>query len=154
MKIAPLYDHLEFLDEMAELHHAEWQHISSTGSIEKRKKALTNAANSEGIPSIYVAYKETEFIGSAAIVAQDLETRPDIGPWLAAVFVRKSWRKKGVATQLCKHIEIQAIKASVQKLYLVTENASKFYAKNNWLHLEQCEYKGIVVDVMYKKLDF
>jgi len=152
MELAPLCDNLNFVDEIAALHHDEWNHLSPNETIENRRDALISAAASEGIPSIYIAYKDNQFIGSAAIVAKDMDSRPDIGPWLAAVYVKKKWRKQGVATLLLNHCEFQASKAGVKILYLFTEFASQLYAKNGWVILEQCEYKGVNVDVMYKTL--
>lgn len=152
MKIAPLSDNLNFVDEIAALHQDEWKHLSPNKTIETRRATLISAAASDGTPSIYIAYHDTEFIGSAAIVAKDMDSRPDIGPWLAAVYVKENWRKQGVATLLLNHCEFQARKAGVKTLYLFTEFASKLYAKNGWIVLEQCEYKGVNVDVMYKTL--
>jgi len=153
MKIAPLCDHLRFVDEIASLHYKEWLHLSPNESIEDRRTALKSAAASEGIPSIYIAYKGSEFIGSAGLVAHDMESRSDISPWLAAVFVKKEWRKRGIATLLLKHCEFQASKAGVRTLYLFTEFAANMYAKNGWMHLEQREYKGVNVDIMHKNLN-
>jgi N-acetylglutamate synthase-like GNAT family acetyltransferase len=152
MEIVPLGNKLNFVDEIAALHHAEWKHLSPNKTIESRRATLISAAADEGFPTFYIAFKDNEFIGSAAIVARDMESRPDIGPWLAAVYVKKEWRKQGIATLLLRHCEVQASKAGIKTLYLFTESASQLYAKNDWVILEQCEYKGVNVDVMVKAL--
>jgi len=150
MEIAKLSNKLSFIDEIAALHHEEWKHLSPSKSVENRRATLISAATSEGFPTFYIAYEDNEFIGSAAIVAKDMDSRPDIGPWLAAVYVKEKWRKQGVATSLLKHCEFQASKVGVKTLYLFTEFASQLYAKNGWISLERCEYRGINVEVMYK----
>lgn len=152
MKITLLSNKLNFAGEMADLHHREWGHLSPNQALESRRDALISASSSEGVPSVYVAYKGSDFIGSAAIVAKDMDSHNHIGPWLSAVYVKREWRKQGVATLLLKHCEHQASRAGVETLYLFTEFASQLYANNGWISLEKCDYKGAYVDVMYKEL--
>ncbi len=151
MKIEPLSDHKNLISEIAELHQAEWVHFDPDFTIDKRKTAIKNAARHEGIPSIFVAIENTEFCGSAALVEQDLETHPELSPWLSAVFVKERWRGRGVAKSLVQYCECEAKKAGVQKLYLSTEFASKLYESLGWQTIERCLYKGVQVDVMCKE---
>ena len=152
MKISPLRDHMSFIDEIAELHHSEWAHLSPGLTLEARKTALRNSAIREGMPTIYLAYEGDEFIGSAALIDHDMDTHPELSPWLAAVFVKERWRGQGIATLLVKHCETKASRASIEKLYLFTEFASQLYAKLGWESVERCKYKGVEVDVMCKTL--
>ncbi len=152
MKIAPLSDHMTFVDEIAQLHQAEWAHLSSLPTVDARKTALQNAAGREGVPSIYIAYKNHEFVGSAALIEHDLDTHLELSPWLAAVFVKEKWRGRGVATLLVDHCEAEAKSIGVKTLYLSTELATQLYAKLGWKVIERCQYKGAELDVMCKNL--
>lgn len=152
MNIVPLADHMTFVDKIAQLHQAEWAHIDRSLTLASRRAALKEAAGREGIPSIYVAIDNDEFIGSAALVGQDLDTHLELGPWLSAVFVKESWRTRGIATLLVERCEAEAKKAGVQKLYLSTEVASGLYEKLGWKTIESCTYKGVKFHVMCKDL--
>ena len=153
MEISALADHMDFIDEIADLHQAEWEHLDPSITLEKRKAALTQAAGREGIPAIYVAHLGNEFIGSVALVEDDMRAyRPELSPWIASVFVKEKWRAKGVASKLVTYGEERAAKANVSRLYLFTESSTGFYLKLGWQKIEHCEYMGVQVDVKSKAL--
>ena len=154
MKFALLADNMHFLKELAELHQEEWGHLDRSFTLERRTKALKDAANEEGIPAIYIAYEEKELIGSAGIVQHYMKDyHPELSPWLAAVFVKIKWRRKGIASLLVKYCEEKAVKENIKKLYLYTEFAENLYSKIGWNISEKCKYKGVQVSVMYKELN-
>ncbi|MEQ8260215.1 MAG: GNAT family N-acetyltransferase [Alcanivorax sp.] len=152
MKIIPLADKKEFIVELAELHHAEWKHLNPSLTLESRAEAIAEAAGREGIPSIFIAVSGDQLVGSAALVQNDMDTKPDLMPWLAAVYVKEAFRHQGVATDLIVRCETEAARSNADAWYLYTEFASRLYEKLGWLHLERCEYKGVTVDVMYKNI--
>ncbi len=152
MKIVPLADHPEFIAELAKLHHTEWQHLDPSLTLEARTKSIADAAGREGIPSIFIALSEGELVGSAALVHSDLDTRPDLSPWLAAVYVKEDFRHQGIAAALIARCEDEAVRSNVNVWYLYTQFASKLYEKLGWRYLERCEHHGVAVDVMVKQI--
>jgi len=137
---------------LAELHHAEWQHLSPTVTLEGRVNAINDCAKPNGIPSIYIAISEGRLIGSAALVQSDMDTKPDLSPWIAAIYVKEDFRRQGIATQLIDRCEKEALRSNVSVLFLFTEFASRFYETLDWCHLERCDYRGVTVDVMRKQI--
>ena len=152
MEILPLADKKEFIAELAELHHAEWKHLNPSLTLEGRAAAIAEAAGREGIPSIFIAVSGNQLVGSAALVRNDMGTKLDLTPWLAAVYVKEGFRRQGVATDLIARCEIEAARSNASVWYLYTELASGLYEKLGWRHLERCEYKGVMVDVMRKQI--
>jgi predicted N-acetyltransferase YhbS len=152
VEIVPLADKKEFIAELAELHHAEWKHFSPSLTLEGRAEAIADAAGREGIPSILIAVSGNQLIGSAALVQNDMDTKPDLSPWLAAVYVKEGFRHQGIATELITRCEEEAVRSNANAWYLYTEFASKLYEKLGWRRMEQCKYKGVTVDVMCKQL--
>lgn len=152
MEIAPLTDKQEFVSELAALHHAEWSHLNPSLTQQKRAEAIAKAAGKDGIPAIFIATSGSQLIGSAALVQQDMDTKPDLSPWLAAVYVKEGFRHQGIATELIARCESEAVRSKVKTWYLYTEFASKLYEKLGWRHMERCEYKGVMVDVMCKQI--
>jgi len=152
VEILPLADKKEFIAELAELHHAEWKHLDPSLTLDGRAEAIAEAAGREGIPSIFVAVSGNQLVGSAAVVQNDMDTKPDLTPWLAAVYVKEGFRHQGVATDLIARCETEAARSNVKTWYLYTEFASRLYEKLGWLHLERCDYKGVTVDIMRKQI--
>jgi len=152
MEILPLADRKQFIAELAELHHAEWKHLNPSLTLEGRAEAITEAAGREGIPSIFIAVSGDQLVGSAALVQNDMDTKLDLTPWLAAVYVKEGFRRQGVATGLIARCETEAARSNASAWYLYTEFASGLYEKLGWRHLERCDYKGVTVDVMRKQI--
>ncbi|WP_313055500.1 GNAT family N-acetyltransferase [Pseudomonas lopnurensis] len=152
MEIVPVADKREFIAELAELHHAEWKHLNPSLTLDGRAEAIANAAGREGIPSIFIAISGNQLVGSAALVKNDMDSKPDLSPWLAAVYVKEGFRHQGIATELIIRCEYEAVRSNTSTWYLYTEFASKLYEKLGWRHMERCEYKGVTVDVMCKQI--
>ena len=151
MKIELLGNHLDFLPELAKLHFDEWKHFSPDQTLEDRVLKLQEVARSGDVPFVVVAIDNNQLIGSSALVNEDMSTRKDLSPWLASVFVKPEFRKNGVGTNLVRYIEAEAQKRGIQKLFLYTEYARNLYAALGWRDLEECEYKGVSVAIMYKQ---
>lgn len=152
MQIVPLADKKKFIPELAELHHAEWKHLNPSFTLKMRAEAIAKAAGREGIPSIFIAMLGNQLIGSAALVQQDMDTRPDLYPWLAAVYVKDGFRHQGIATALIARCENEAARSGANTWYLYTEFASKLYEKLGWFHMEAYEYNGATVNIMFKRI--
>ncbi len=152
MKIDFLNNYLDFVPKLAELHSNEWSHLSPDVTLEDRAIILKEVAKSIDIPFMLVAVENNQLIGSAALVYEDMKTRKDLSPWLAAVFVKPEFRYKGIGTKLIKRIEIEAKMRGITKLFLYTEHARELYSKLGWHDLEECKYQGFDVVIMYKQL--
>ncbi len=152
MEIIPLADKKELITELAELHQREWRHLNPSLTLQQRMESIAKAAGRRGVPSIFIATAGDQLIGSAALVKNDMDTKPDLSPWLAAVYVKDGFRRQGIATQLIARCEDEAIRSNANAWYLYTEFASSLYEELGWRHMERCEYKGATVDVMFKRL--
>ena len=153
VKIEFLGKHPEFLPELAKLHFDEWCHFSPGKTLEDRICKLQELAASGALPFMVVAIKGDQLVGSAALVYEDMKTRKDLSPWLASIFVKPKFRRKGIATALIRYIENSAAELGIRKLYLFTEHARDLYARLGWNDMEECEYQGVRVVIMSKRLD-
>ena len=152
MKIDMLGNHPERIAELALLHFNEWKHLSPDVTLDDRIRKLQQMAQSREIPFIVVAMENDQLAGSAALVGEDMRTRKDLSPWLASVFVKPELRQNGLGTRLVRHIEDEAGRLGVEKLFLFTEHARDLYLKLGWRDLEKCEYQGFDVTVMFREL--
>ena len=151
MKIDYLGNHLDILPELAKLQYDEWKHFTPEKTLEDRVIKLRDMAGSSDVPFMIVAIDNNQLIGSAALVHEDMSTRKDLSPWLASVFVKPEYRQSGIATRLVSHIEGEAEKRGIAKLILYTEHARDLYLKLGWSDIEQCEYQGVNVAIMFKE---
>ncbi|MGD2139038.1 MAG: GNAT family N-acetyltransferase [Burkholderiales bacterium] len=152
MKIDFLGEHPEFVPELARLHFDEWRHFSPGKTYDDRVAKLQAIAASNNLPFMFVALEGNQLIGSAALVYEDMSTRKDLSPWLASVFVKPGFRRRGIATALVEHVEETARQHGKSRLYLHTEHARRLYAGLGWNDLQVCEYQGVRVTIMFKDL--
>ena len=148
MKIEYLADYPEFIPELAELHYAEWNYLNPGESLEGKIEYLNSNCGRDGVPTFIIAVDGAELIGSASLIAQDMDNRPDLTPWLADVFVKTGYRGQGVATSLIRRIEAEAKSSGIGKLYLYTPDAAGLYLRLGWKTIEACKYKGVDVVIM------
>ena len=151
MKIDFLGNHPNLLSELAKLQFDEWRHFSPGTTLEDRVLKLQNMTQTNEVPFMVVAVDDDQLIGSAALVLEDMRTRKDLSPWLASVFVKPEFRRNGIATVLVSHIEDEATRRGIEKLFLYTERARGLYLKLGWNDIEQCEYQGVNVAIMFKQ---
>lgn len=84
-------------------------------------------------------------------MAEDLNERPDLSPWLASVYVVREERRKGYVIPLIQVVERAAMHAMVPTLWLHTEHAKHIYAKGGWREVEVVERKGKLPVTLMRK---
>src|SRR5690606_29389271 len=73
------------------------------------------------LPRFFVALQEDEIIGSYAILRSDLNSRQDLSPWFACLYVEEKCRGKNLGTALQNHAKQYMKALGYEKLYLCTE---------------------------------
>ena len=116
--------HEQFHYEYAHQPLAEWQREFAEGQ-------------SNGDWSCLIALDGDALVGGAALARDDLAHRPDLGPWLACVFVDPAARGQGVAEQLIEGICQEAKSRGLPRLFLHTQTRQDYYAKRGWQVLER-----------------
>ena len=152
MRIDYLHDHPLLVCELARLHFAQWGHLRPDESIEDRTQRLEASCGRGGVPTVVVALEDGAILGSAMLVAQDMDTRPDLTPWLAGVYVVAGKRRSGVGSALVRRIEAEAAALGVERLYLWTPDMMPFYAQLGWTLDETCAYLGVQVAIKSRRL--
>jgi GNAT superfamily N-acetyltransferase len=100
----------------------------------------------------FVLFEQGRPVGTASLAHDDLATRRDLTPWLAGVFVEPSYRGRGYATALVRHVEAFALAASVRSLWLYTWTAEPLYASLGWLRVGLETERGMEVVLMSRRL--
>jgi GNAT superfamily N-acetyltransferase len=103
--------------------------------------------NKDALPVRLAAVIGGKCVGTVSIVENDLKCR-DYTPWLAALYVDKAHRNKGIAKALISSAQEAAWRLGYKEMYLRTEHASGYYRKLGWQFVERCaDGHGLEPDV-------
>jgi GNAT superfamily N-acetyltransferase len=107
---------------------------------------------SVGPKETFILFDEDRPVGTAALIRTDLETRPDLTPWLAGLYVEPAFRGRGYATALIRRVEAFGQAASVPVLWLYTSTAEALYARLGWERAGTGDERGEEVILMKRIL--
>ena len=112
----------EFIDALAELSWKEWQEIyqQREQTLEDCLKNYRERMNTDRLPLTLVAVHDGELVGMVSLKYHDMDTRPDLDPWLGGLLVLPEWRNHGVGTMLMHRATEEARRLKVPRLYLDT----------------------------------
>jgi len=152
MVIEYLADHRDVIATLARWSFEEWSYLHPERTLSDVERLISEGSNKEQIPTSLVAIDKGKVIGMIALKTSDFKARPKLSPWLAGLYVDKLQRRKGVGTKLVHEIEKLAARLGASKLYLVTDDAEKFYSKLGWSVQERIVWQGLSVTVMEKDI--
>ena len=153
MRIENLANRDDLIEEVGRLHHEEWGHLRPEQTLEDRAEKLRQFSGRGEIPTAFVATSNEGLLGTAMLIAHDMQSRPDLMPWLAGVYVKPEHRRTGVAAELIDRVAEAATRLGVTTLYLHTVTGlESFYTRLGWSPIEYCEYKGLNVVIMSRTL--
>ncbi len=109
-------------------------------------------APADGPKETFVLFDNDQPVGTAALIPADLDSRPDLTPWLAGLFVEPLFRGCGHGTSLIHRVETFAAEASVPVLWLYTAKAEALYARLDWERAGMEEDRGEPVVLMRRVL--
>jgi GNAT superfamily N-acetyltransferase len=100
-----------------------------------------------GPEETFVLFEMDVPVATASLARKDLDSRPDLTPWLAGIVVQPVYRGRGHATALVRHVEARARSASVPTLWLNTWTAESLYARLGWerVGLEKGNSRDVVL---------
>ena len=147
LKIIDLKDKPEHLNTLAGWHQQEWASLNPGETLDMRICRMQEYLNDNFIPTTFIA-SQSEVVGSAAIVTNDMDSRTEFSPWLASVFVAPDYRHQGIGSELVQHIMTQAKHRGIESLYLFTADNEQFYSRLGWNRLDHECYHGTEVSIM------
>jgi predicted N-acetyltransferase YhbS len=152
LRIVPLVERPDLVDQVAAWGFAEWGHLNPGETLEQRRVRIRGKMNVDRVPVAFVALDDAGgIVGTASLIFDDLEGDPR-NPWLASVFVPPEQRGKGIASALVRTVEAAARRIGYSRLYLFTTSAARLYAGLGWRALERRDYRGEHIQVMDKTL--
>jgi len=146
----------EFVDALARLSWKEWRDVyqQREQTLEDSLKNYRERMNTDRLPLTLVAVRAglavncRELVGMVSLKFHDMDTRPDLDPWLGGLLVLPEWRNRGVGTMLMHRATGAARRLDVPRLYLWTHSAEGLYHKLGWQVVERSDYFGKEAVVM------
>jgi GNAT superfamily N-acetyltransferase len=137
VKIEYLTDHAGAIPTLAQWHHDQWHTVTPDLTVADRIAGFRSRMRRMEVPTGSVAMLGEVVVGMACLVAHDIESRPELTPWLATVLVGPDYRARGIGLALSEPVVAEGRALAFSKLYLVTFDKSSFYARLGWKHFEQ-----------------
>jgi N-acetylglutamate synthase-like GNAT family acetyltransferase len=98
---------------------------------------IENMANTP-IPFALVAHEGERFLGTSSVIASDLEQRPQLTPWVAAVWVEENARQRGVGAALVGRAADDCFALGEKRVYLCARaRMARFYERLGWAMVER-----------------
>jgi len=90
------------------------------------------------IPFALVAHDGERFLGTSSVIASDLEERPQLSPWIAAVWVEEDARRRGIGAALVNRAAQDCFALGVSRAYLCARpRMTVFYETLGWTVVER-----------------
>ena len=119
----------------------EW-HLDAGDSFEAIRDAVAASVSPSGPPQTFVLLVDNRPVGTASLVAHDLDERPNLTPWLAGVLVIPEARGRGHVIHLIQAVEVACRSAGVGTVWLHTTDAERVYARAGWHTVEAIQRRG------------
>jgi GNAT superfamily N-acetyltransferase len=146
-----LKNHPQFVPVVAEWLFNMWGHLDPNDTLAAAAKRVEQRLNENTLPITLIALRGGEAVGTASLFTNDMKTRLDLAPWLAAVYVDESMRNLGIGGMVVHGVEELAKKLGINKLYLFTPDKCSFYGRQGWSFFEETEYLGQPETIMVKE---
>lgn len=142
MKIVNLTTAPEHVPTIAAWHQAQWGYLNPGESVKTRIEKMRRYLKGAVMPVMYICVDGAQLIGTAALVESDMDSHPELSPWLASVYVKPDYRKQGVGAALVKRVVSEAKALDLSPLYLFTPDQARFYQNLGWQFIAQESYRG------------
>jgi GNAT superfamily N-acetyltransferase len=107
----------QFADTIADRGWNAWW-VDSGVPLSDYRAHLQLMVKGAGIPSGFVAHTGTRYLGSSLLIERDHDLRPNLTPWIAALWVEPDARRSGIAQRLIIEARLEAGRLGHTKCYL------------------------------------
>jgi predicted N-acetyltransferase YhbS len=112
------------------IHNAFWQ--DSGQPVAFIEGLLAEHLAGKPIPATLVAVDDGVPVGSVCLIESDMAERPNLTPWLAALYVLPAHRKREIGSQLIIRLVDHVANVGVDRVYLSADDQVGFYARHGF----------------------
>ena len=151
-KISLLADHKSYAPIVAGWYFSEWPSDDPETTIESITEKILSGANRSKIPLLFLSHTGDEVVGAGEIKHRQLQAYPDYNYWLDGIYVKPSYRGKGISTQLIEFAKRKAVELGIFSLYLrCNEHNVKLYEARGFNVLKP-EGEKLIMGLEFNKL--
>jgi GNAT superfamily N-acetyltransferase len=135
--ISDLRQRPEFFDAVADRIWRQWWEPNGY-PLDYIKGRLAENMQDTPIPLALVAHDGGRFLGTASLIVSDLDERPKLSPWVAAVWVEEIARGHGVGAALVDAATRACFTLGFSRAYLCARpRMTGFYERLGWTLIER-----------------
>ena len=136
IEIVNLRDARQFIPDIADrIWHAFWRHDGHPRSAVVA--ALDDVVAAPAFPFTLVALADGTFAGTVTAITSDLAERPELGPWIAALWVEPEQRGAGIARALVDQANATMFAQGHAQIYLNAKPTMRsYYLGTGWTLME------------------
>jgi GNAT superfamily N-acetyltransferase len=135
--ISDLRQRPEFFDSAADRIWQAWWEPNGY-PIDFIRMRLKENLQDTPIPLALVAHSDSTFLGTASLIASDLDERSNLTPWVAAVWVEESARGHGIGAALVDAAARACFASGFERAYLCARaRMTGFYERLGWTLIER-----------------
>lgn len=154
--VMDLADRPRYRDIIAWHQWHQWGKAKAQKFADRQTVITLNSARFDNWHHAFIACeKDVEgpegFLGTASLAQYDIDTRPDLTPWLASVYTMEAARHRGVGRKLVSMVEDLARSKGVETLWLYTPDKQHFYTHMGWEPVEPYIDKAGDTNTIMKK---
>lgn len=135
---------------------ARWRHeafLAEDGiAYEESRASLRALLEHQGYEVALLAEVGGEPAGICLFVRQEIDSKHDLTPWLASLYVAPAFRNRSIGQVLVRAIEAHARDVGCGQLYLYTVGAELFYARLGWIVRDRFDWHGTPMVLMGRAL--
>ncbi|RDY72533.1 N-acetyltransferase [Halobacillus trueperi] len=129
MKIIRLQERSDLIDLAIDVFWEQW---GSEDNFKLYEDCIRQSLkNEDELPLFYILLNEDEIIGTYALLRNDMNSRQDLCPWLACLYVHPDHRGRKIGKQLLSHAIEEASRIGYDDLHLATD-LEGYYEKYGW----------------------
>jgi N-acetylglutamate synthase-like GNAT family acetyltransferase len=135
--ISDLRQRPEFFDHVADrIWRAWWK--ADGHPLDYISGRLRENLNATPIPFALVAHDGGTFLGTTSVIASDLAERPQLSPWVAAVWVEAQARRRGVGAALVDRATLDCFALGLSRAHLCARpQRAGYYERLGWIPVER-----------------
>jgi len=130
IKIIAVRDNPDYLDRAVDYFSSKW----GVPRCIYQDSISASMRTPSPLPLWYLMLKGKEIIGSYGLITNDFNSRGDLWPWLAALYVEEGERGQGLGARLLSHGVKEAAKLGFASVYLFTDHIG-YYEKYGWKYI-------------------